>query len=483
VNKQNTRSPNQILEEEIKKWGIPYLHPYQELLIHQILLADGFFGSDQAREEPKSRIAVLPTGFGKTLCFSVPIGLLKGITLIIYPLRSLLFDQYQRFTSAGQKAGLLYGGQNTQEREELFTSLSETGPHLILATLETLLSQTILKRLKNFYVSHLVYDEAHVIHQWGRSFRPAYLQIPQIQEALNPGQISAFTATADEEIWKELENTLNSPLKREIQVSPNKDNLSYRFFFSRNPELSLQVLLQAEPAKLEFPILIFLRNRKLCEKLARVLNMGTKFEVKFYHAGLNHAEKTACEAWFRNSKKAILLATNAYGMGVDHPGIRTVVHLNLPDSMAAYVQEAGRAGRDGKPALALTIQDSRCMPQVSSLQKLLNPEFCRRTSILEAFGQGPEYCTNCDVCNSDVWEQSPEEQRLLEFIKKYTGQYTKQECIQEIKKVLPSTLSIKRKALEKIIEDLKNDKLVKKSFWPLSFGALRIITRPSKSSQ
>lgn len=416
---------SESIQAELQRWDLRALMPLQELIVHQILVAAGQYGPEAALEEPRSRLVVLPTGFGKTICFALPVPFLSGPTLVVYPLRSLLFDQERRFAAVGLEPVTLYGKQDRQERAQALRRIAAGGARLVISTLEVLLAPGTLQELSQIAWAHLVFDEAHVIQQWGSSFRPAYDRVEELLIGLQPAQCSAFTATADQTILRRLRALFGNSDFHEVRLSPDKPNIAHRVIPSGDPALSLEYLLRGQSLpRIQTPCIVFIRNRHLCLQLCRRLHLGLGQRVRFYHAGLEHGEKKHVEHWFRQYPDGILVATNAFGLGVDHPGIRTVLHWNLPDSLPAYVQEAGRAGRDGKPARAWVIQDRRLQPEAPPLQALLDSSRCRKQSILAAFGHDAGPCGSCDVCLKDIWVRPPEESLLLDHIQAHPGLYS-----------------------------------------------------------
>ncbi len=385
------------LIRQYEAWGVNSPHPIQKEIITQIIGAE-----NQANDGAvfyKKRIIVLPTGYGKTLCFGVPAPLLEGITLIIFPLRALLFDQEERFKKAGLNPLVLVGGRSKQDNNEIIQCLKSGQSKVLLSTPEMLANQAIIKQLKNLVFSHLVIDEAHVVHQWGNGFRESYSQLAHLWNDLTIGQISAFTATADKAIIASLRSLLGESEIYEYSLSPNKKNLFFQVWKNDRNDYLIRFLLSRQDI-LPRPTLVFLRNRKGCEFFAQGVHFAEqKANVRFYHAGLSHAEKEHVAHWFKYSKTGILVSTNAYGMGVDHPGIRSVLHWGVPDSMVSYVQETGRAGRDGKPAKAVLIYDPVREKINHEFLPFLDTGACRRRSLLEHFGYtSEEPCNSCDLC-------------------------------------------------------------------------------------
>ncbi len=430
--------PDPVAELARRDFSIPYLYPIQRLVIANVL-------------EGASQLVVLPTGAGKSLCFQLPARLLAGLTVVVVPLLALMEDQLQGLRARGLPAGALRGGQTAAQREEL---LRRAGPQvpavervrLLYVTPEGLASPGILGRLRAAGVEHLVIDEAHCVSEWGRSFRPAYLALAQVLPALAPRTVSAFTATATPEVTREVERVLfDGRPHHTVLGHPDRPNIHYRVLpvISRLHALD-RLVREAAP-----PVLVFGRSRDGVRALARALARRAGREVRFYHAGLTAAERAAVEAWFLASRDGVLVATSAYGLGVDKPDIRTVVHAEVPYSIEAYLQESGRAGRDGQPARAVLL----CGPQDEAFLAALTGGLerdryrrillyargadragsrCRRRFLLAALGAEEPggdgtACAGCDVCDGTAVERPEGEAEVLRFVRRHRRLYNLRE--------------------------------------------------------
>jgi len=366
---------DQRIVSALATWGISSLFPYQKQVIETLL------GRDEVRQA-----VILPTGAGKSLCFQLPAALLPHPTLVIYPLRSLTADQKRRSDRAGLETAVLQGGQTRAQRQAVWDGLEAGRFKLLLSNPETLALPRVLERLKALPLSHAVIDEAHCVELWGKSFRPAYRNLAPVLEQLKVPRITAFTATATGRIVEDWGESLFGGRPFEVhRASADRPNLD----FVQEPYLSLRRSLPRAVLRERRPALVFCRSREKVRRWAHHLHRETALEVRFYHAGLTRDEKAAVEAWFFSSQDGVLVATNAYGMGVDKPNIRTVFHLEAAPGPEDYLQEAGRAGRDGTPARAVLFQPSR---------KERSPARCRRAVLLEAFGEAQPQCSGCDVC-------------------------------------------------------------------------------------
>lgn len=388
------------IAQALRAWGVPYLFPYQELVVQ------GLFDRDEVRQA-----VILPTGAGKSLCFQLPAALLPHPTLVVYPLRSLTADQRRRAAQAGLPSAVLQGGQTTAQRNRVWESLEAGRIRLLLSNPETLAQPRVLERLRAIPLSHAVVDEAHCVELWGTSFRPGYRQLGSVLTELRVPRITAFTATATGRIVSGWADSIFGGRSFSVIRAPvDRPNID----FVHEPYLSLRKSLPRAVLRERRPSVVFCRSREQVRRWAHHLNRETALDVRFYHAGLSREEKTRVEHWFFGSRDGVLLATNAYGMGVDKPDIRTVFHLEAAPCPEDYLQEAGRAGRDGAPARAVRLVRSRALEP---------PGRCRRASLLDAFEE-EAVCSGCDVCRGQ--DQAPPQdvgpalRRLAPWVRRFT---------------------------------------------------------------
>lgn len=451
-----------INETAKKYFNIDYVFPYQRLVISNILRAaeaPGFETEESFREElSPQQVVLLPTGAGKSLCFMIPAFLFKGITIVIFPLLSLLSDQQRRTVEAGLPSAILRGGQSHREREEIFRKCRNGDIKMLLTNPETLKNESVLIPLRKVSINHIVIDEAHTVSEWGDTFRPAYLELSSILQDLSPDLVTAFTATASQHILNRIHEVLfpgESP--NVVYGNPDRPNISYSVIQSHNPSYTLVSKIK----EAEKPLIVFASSRTATELTARLLRRKLKSDdVYFYHAGLTKEEKDCIENWFFDSDSGILVATCAYGMGVDKKNIRTVIHIDTPSTVESYLQESGRAGRDRNPSQALLIYN----PQTKNrLMKIDNSHSrqrfnamitygedksrCRRESLLAMLGSSPEICSGCDVC-SDTVEQEHYAEDVIELVKKRKKKFTKRELIHYLKGY--KTIGIKTRLLHEL---------------------------------
>jgi ATP-dependent DNA helicase RecQ len=412
----------------LSAWGIAALKPLQALVIGQILEA-----AKPDCEAPRRRLVVLPTGYGKTLCFAVPAALLPLPTLVVYPLRALMADQARRFEAMGLPACLLMGGLGRGELEARLEGIRSGRYRVILANPEILQAGNVAAALGRMEFSHVAIDEAHVVGQWGSTFRPSYNLLGAWLQGVRTWQVSAFTATADAEARRAIRELLGDCRQELLSGPVDRPEIHYRVISTRQPELSLHSMLMGAgrpggSPEIGFPAVVFIRNRSLCEQLSlryRHLDAGRQGLVRFYHAGLSRAERLHLEHWFFHSRNGVLVSTNAYGLGIDKPDIRTVIHYGAPDSAAAYLQESGRAARDGKPAKAIClIQDNLPPPEDLLMARFISGSACRRVPLLEAVQDRCETCGGCDVCEAAANTWPVEVGLVRDFIRRHQGELT-----------------------------------------------------------
>ncbi|SLM19462.1 hypothetical protein SPIRO4BDMA_50977 [uncultured spirochete] len=414
-----------------ERFHVPHLMPLQSFVIANILENTGYpesapdegeSGPGTNREmlpcdeshETYNQLVLFPTGFGKSICFQLPALLLEGLTLVAYPLLALMNDQKRRLDEAHIPCALFRGGLGEAEwraQEELISSGKAT---TVVVNPEILGAPRLRRFLSRFTIAHFVIDEAHCISEWGQTFRPSYLTLGESAQALSPRILSAFTATAGPAIVESIEKTLFlGKGYRLVTAEADRPNILYGVVHTLSPTRTLRQLLLS----CKKPAIIFERSRPGTKIKAGYLKSIGFPESRFYHAGLSRLERKDIETWFQTSQDAVLVSTNAYGMGMDKKNIRTVIHTSLPDSAEAYIQEAGRGGRDGKDSLAILIDDlasgSAALGRGSrqegeqSVQSLRRASFspypalgtCRREFLLHLLGEKETpVCGRCDNC-------------------------------------------------------------------------------------
>ena len=371
----------------------------------------------QAVTEGKNVLAIMPTGGGKSLCFQLPALMREGVTVVISPLIALMRDQVRALQAVGVSAGALTSGNTSQETDAVWAALEQGTLKLLYIAPERLAAGSSVGMLRRIGVSMIAVDEAHCVSQWGHDFRPDYLRIGELRQALGV-PLAAFTATADEETQAEIINKLFDG------VAPS----SFLHGFDR-PNLHLAFAAKDQPRKqiLDFAGvrqgqsgIVYCGTRAKTETLSQALREAGH-SACHYHGGMEAEDRRIVETRFQREDGLIVVATVAFGMGVDKPDIRWVAHADLPKSIESYYQEIGRGGRDGAPAETLTLFGSddirlrrsqideglapadRKMADHARLNALLGLAealTCRRTTLLKYFGESAVTCNNCDLCDS-----------------------------------------------------------------------------------
>jgi len=324
-----------------RHWGFADFRPHQRPIVEAVL-----GGHDV--------LAVLPTGGGKSLTFQVPALVGRGPTLVITPLVALMEDQVRRLVHQGVPAACLHGQQDGAARRLALHGLTADRWKLFYLSPETLFSPPVWERLTGRPVARIVLDEAHCLVGWGSSFRPSYHRLGAARRALGHPPLCAFTATATPRVQADLIRLLELRTPVRLAVPPTRANLHLAVRWTWSPVERRRRIAHTLAARRGSTGLVYLRTRSGCETLAAEL-ARQGFSVAPYHAGLAPAERRAREADWLAGKLECLCATNAFGMGIDAPHVRWVLHAQLPPTLEEYIQEIGRAGRDGAPAEALML--------------------------------------------------------------------------------------------------------------------------------
>lgn len=306
-------------------------------------------------------LALLPTGGGKSICFQVPALMQKGICLVISPLVALMKDQVANLQKRNIKAIALTGGIHQDEVITLLDNCQFGNYKFLYLSPERLQADWILERIKNLPINLVAIDEAHCVSHWGHDFRPAYLKISKLKEYFPKTPFLALTATATERVQKDIVALLKLNNVSLFKKSFIRENLAYMVFKTEDKYYLMQQILKKNPQ----PAIVYVTNRKACIDVSNHLN-NLGFSATYYHGGLNRIEKEKhMESWMRETCQ-IMVATNAFGMGIDKDNVKTVIHLHLPNNLENYYQEAGRAGRNGQKAYAVLITTSSDIFQANS---------------------------------------------------------------------------------------------------------------------
>jgi ATP-dependent DNA helicase RecQ len=326
--------PLKILKEY---WGHDAFRPMQEDIIRSVLRGD-------------DTLALLPTGGGKSVCFQVPALCKEGICIVVSPLIALMKDQVHNLKRHNIAAEAIYSGMNFRDIDRILDNCVYGNIKFLYLSPERLTTDIVKARLAQMNVSLLAIDEAHCISQWGYDFRPPYLKIAEIRSILYKTPVIALTATATEAVVIDIQEKLGFRQKNLFQQSFIRDNLSYVVQRTADKHAKMLDILQ----KVTGSSVVYVRNRKQTENIATWLN-AHKISASHYHAGLPPNDRSRLQDDWINNRKRVIVATNAFGMGIDKPDVRTVIHLDLPETLEAYFQEAGRGGRDGKRAYAVLL--------------------------------------------------------------------------------------------------------------------------------
>lgn len=320
-----------------KYWGYDQFRPYQYDIISSVL-------------EKKNTIGLLTTGGGKSICFQVPALMTEGICIVISPLVALMKDQVYQLRKRNIPAATIYQGLSPQYIEKIYEGCIENKIKFLYISPERLGSKAFIQQLMQMKIGLIAIDESHCISQWGYDFRPSYLQIPQIYNACNFPPVVALTATATPRVLEDIKDKLEFQQCTTVKSSFYKPNLTYFQIDTEQKLLKTVDIIR----KHKGGGLIYVNKRNSAEELKRTLE---EYHIKsqFYHAGLSMEERNLRQETWQKSPDAIMICTNAFGMGIDNPNVRFVVHYDMPDSLENYFQEAGRAGRDGRESVSYTL--------------------------------------------------------------------------------------------------------------------------------
>ncbi|MGG9961738.1 RecQ family ATP-dependent DNA helicase [Ferruginibacter sp. SUN106] len=323
-------------------WGYDAFRPLQEDIINAVL-------------HGKDVLALLPTGGGKSICFQVPALAKDGICLVVSPLIALMKDQVENLKRKGIDALAVYSGMSFLEVKKTLQNAAYGNYKFLYVSPERLETNLFLEYLPVMNISLLAVDEAHCVSQWGYDFRPPYLRIANLRELLPNVPVLALTASATKVVQDDIcEKLLFSKTQQRFQQSFERPNLSYSVFNIASKQNKLLEIVKNVPGT----AIVYCKSRKQTKEIADLLRMNS-INADFYHAGLNNEERNKKqESWIQN-KTRVIVCTNAFGMGIDKPDVRVVVHYDVPDCLENYYQEAGRAGRDGRRAYAVLLYSNK----------------------------------------------------------------------------------------------------------------------------
>ena len=347
-----------------KYWGYPDFRGIQQEIIESI-------------GQGKDTLGLMPTGGGKSITFQVPALAMDGVCLVVTPLIALMKDQVQNLRKRGIMAAAIYSGMT---RPEIVTTLENCifgQTKLLYISPERLASELFQTKLRHIKVSFITVDEAHCISQWGYDFRPSYLNIADIKKLKPSAPILALTATATPAVIDDIQERLQFKEKNVFKMSFERKNLTYVVRPTIDKDAEMIHILESVKGS----AIVYVRSRKRTKEISDLLE-ANGIPSTFYHAGLSHSAKDIRQQRWHNDETRVMVATNAFGMGIDKPDVRMVIHYDSPDSIEAYFQEAGRAGRDGKRAYAVLLYDKR---DTQKLIKRIDTNFPPKDYIIKVY--------------------------------------------------------------------------------------------------
>lgn len=343
----------------LKYWKHDSFRPLQKEIIDSVL-------------EGQDTFALLPTGGGKSICFQVPTMMQDGICLVVSPLVALMKDQVANLQKREIKAIALTGGIHTEEIIDLLDNCQYGNYKFLYLSPERLQSDWILERIKNLPINLIAIDEAHCVSQWGHDFRPAYLKISELKKFFPKIPFLALTATATPRVIEDIKKELGLKDPKFFQQSFARENIAYMVFNVEDKLYRVEQILKKNPQ----PSIIYVRNRKSCLNISTQLQ-SLGFKATYYHGGLSSKEKDKNMQLWMSEQAQVIVATNAFGMGIDKDNVKTVIHTQLPENIENYYQESGRAGRNGGKSFAVLLTSSSDINQTEQqfLSILPNKQF------------------------------------------------------------------------------------------------------------
>jgi len=384
-----------------KHFGYDEFRPLQQEIVSAALAGRDVF-------------ALMPTGGGKSLCFQLPALLRDGLTIVVSPLISLMKDQVDALQSSGIAATFLNSALDRHEAVERLRGLNRGQYRMLYLAPERLMLDGFLERALNWNITQIAIDEAHCISEWGHDFRPEYRELKKLRRHLPDVPIMALTATATKRVRKDIVDQLHLDNARCYVASFNRPNLTYRVVPKSSPYEQVLTFIRSRPNESG---IVYCASRKTADSLATKLN-GDGVKAKPYHAGLEAKERTKHQELFLRDDARVITATIAFGMGINKPNVRFVVHHDLPKNIESYYQETGRAGRDGLPSECVllfsasdVVKQRRFIEEKSEREQRIAQEQlrntihyaetrdCRRATLLKYFGEEfPAPCNGCDNC-------------------------------------------------------------------------------------
>ncbi|MFI3316819.1 MAG: ATP-dependent DNA helicase RecQ [Rikenellaceae bacterium] len=360
-----------------KYWGYDEFRPMQKEIINSILAG-------------RDTLALLPTGGGKSLTYQVPALKMSGVCIVITPLIALMKDQVDRLRSLSISAIAVHSGLSPRQIDIAFDNCVYGDTKFLFVSPERVATEMFRCRVQRMKVSLIAVDEAHCISQWGYDFRPSYLKIAELREHTDFAPILALTASATKEVVQDIAERLKFKSENIFRGNFTRPNLSYAIRRIEDKEGQIMRVLNSVPGS----GIIYTRTREMAEKLSRSL-IDKGVSASFYHAGLPHAERAIRQEEWLTDQVRVIIATNAFGMGIDKPNVRFVIHYTMAESIESYYQEAGRAGRDGKRSYALLLISPDDAP---AMRKRLETEFPPIETIKEIYDK---ICSSLQIAIGD----------------------------------------------------------------------------------
>ena len=350
-------------------WGYPSFRPLQEDIVDSVVAG-------------RDTLALLPTGGGKSICFQVPAMAMEGICVVVTPLIALMKDQVAHLVAKRIPAAAIYSGMHPDQVELIYNQAVFGRLKFLYVSPERLMTDQFQEAVKRMKVNLLAVDESHCISQWGYDFRPPYLKIAEIRPYIPKTPVLALTATATAKVVDDIQFRLGFKQKNVFQSSFERKNVTYNVY--HEPD-KFGVLYRKLHALQQGSAIVYVRNRKKTQVIAEWLQ-SVGISATFYHAGLDSKTRDERQDLWMKGKVKVMAATNAFGMGIDKPDVRLVIHMDLPDSIEAYFQEAGRAGRDLQPAEAFLLVSEADVRQLQDNLRQSFPEMDRIKMIYRALG-------------------------------------------------------------------------------------------------
>lgn len=392
-------------------WGYDRFRPLQEEIILSVLRGE-------------DTLALLPTGGGKSICFQVPALAKEGLCLVISPLIALMKDQVENLKQRGIKAGAIFSGMSQREMERILdNALFDPDYKFLYISPERLKTDNFRANFPKMKLSLIAVDEAHCISQWGYDFRPPYLEIAEIRPHFPHVPILALTATATPEVVTDIQQKLNFKKENLFQKSFLRDNLTYYIVKEEDKYNRILRIIRKYPGT----GIIYVRNRRKTKEMADYLN-GKGFSADYYHAGLDGETRSRKQEEWKSNKTRIIVSTNAFGMGIDKPDVRFVIHIDIPDTLEAYFQEAGRGGRDELPSVAILLYDDNDLrelrnnfelsfPELSTIKEIYS-KLCNYLQIAVGSGENASFPFDLELMAKEMGEKPVILHNAIRFLEK-----------------------------------------------------------------